>query len=181
MARGSRGGRRAALIQWAKAQALLQGCWVAIDGSKFRAVSSKRSVAAREALARSWASWTGPMPPKSRHPSLIRSRGLASCAALPRATSSAWAVYWATPGSSNNSSRSDPTASARHKEKGALLAKSASWATADSFDTGCCGSFFVGSSHQYECDKGAITCRCWSRWPELRSPSGPKRPRSSRL
>lgn len=42
----------AALIQWAKAQALLQGSWVAIDGSKFRAVSSKRSVAAREAWAR---------------------------------------------------------------------------------------------------------------------------------
>lgn len=45
-------GAGATLIQWAKAQALLQGSWVAIDGSKFRAVSSKRSVAAREALAR---------------------------------------------------------------------------------------------------------------------------------
>lgn len=45
-------GAGAALIQWAKAQALLQGRWVAIDGSKFRAVSSKRSVAAREAMAR---------------------------------------------------------------------------------------------------------------------------------
>lgn len=45
-------GAGATLIQWAKAQALLQGDWVAIDGSKFRAVSSKRSVAARDALAR---------------------------------------------------------------------------------------------------------------------------------
>lgn len=45
-------GAGAALIQWAKAQALLQGRWVAIDGSKFRAVSSKRGVAARDALAK---------------------------------------------------------------------------------------------------------------------------------
>jgi transposase len=45
-------GAGAALIQWARAQALLQGGWVAIDGSKFRAVSSKRSVAARDALAK---------------------------------------------------------------------------------------------------------------------------------
>lgn len=41
------------LIQWARAQAMLQGGWVAIDGSKFRAVSSARSVAAaREAMSR---------------------------------------------------------------------------------------------------------------------------------
>jgi len=45
-------GAGAALIQWAKAQALLTSGWVAIDGSKFRAVSSKRGVAAREAWAR---------------------------------------------------------------------------------------------------------------------------------
>jgi transposase len=40
------------LIQWARAQAMLQGGWVAIDGSKFRTVSSARSVAAREAMRR---------------------------------------------------------------------------------------------------------------------------------
>lgn len=40
------------LIAWARAQAMLQGGWVAIDGSKFRAVSSTRSVAAREAMRR---------------------------------------------------------------------------------------------------------------------------------
>jgi len=43
----------AGLVQWAKAQALLQGGWVAIDGSKFRAVSSTRGVkAAQEAMKR---------------------------------------------------------------------------------------------------------------------------------
>lgn len=41
-----------ALIQWARAQAMLQGGWVAIDGSKFRAVSSTRGVLAREAMRR---------------------------------------------------------------------------------------------------------------------------------
>lgn len=41
-----------ALIQWARAQAMLQGGWVAIDGSKFRTVSSRQSVAAREAMQR---------------------------------------------------------------------------------------------------------------------------------
>lgn len=40
------------LIQWARAQAMLQGGWVAIDGSKFRAVSSTRGVVAREAMRR---------------------------------------------------------------------------------------------------------------------------------
>lgn len=41
------------LIPWARAQAMLNGGWVAIDGSKFRSVSSTRSVAAaREAMQR---------------------------------------------------------------------------------------------------------------------------------
>jgi transposase len=41
------------LIRWARAQALLCGGWIAIDGSKFRSVSSTRSVAAaREAMQR---------------------------------------------------------------------------------------------------------------------------------
>jgi transposase len=42
----------ARLIQWARSQAMLQGGWVAIDGSKFRAVSSQKRVLAREALRR---------------------------------------------------------------------------------------------------------------------------------
>jgi transposase len=41
-----------ALIRWARAQAMLAGGWVAIDGSKFRAVSSTRGVVAREAMRR---------------------------------------------------------------------------------------------------------------------------------
>lgn len=41
-----------ALVAWARAQAMLQGGWVAIDGSKFRAVSSTRGVVAREAMRR---------------------------------------------------------------------------------------------------------------------------------
>ena len=43
----------ASLIQWARAQAMLSGGWVSIDGSKFRSVSSTRSMeAAREAMQR---------------------------------------------------------------------------------------------------------------------------------
>lgn len=43
----------ASLIRWARAQAMLASGWVAIDGSKFRSVSSTRSVAAaREAMQR---------------------------------------------------------------------------------------------------------------------------------
>ena len=43
----------ASLIRWARAQAMLTSGWVAIDGSKFRSVSSTRSVvAAREAMQR---------------------------------------------------------------------------------------------------------------------------------
>lgn len=42
----------AKLIQWARAQAMLQSGWVAIDGSKFRAVSSQKRVLAREAMRR---------------------------------------------------------------------------------------------------------------------------------
>lgn len=40
----------AQLTQWARAQAMLAGGWVAIDGSKFRAVSSQKRVLAREAM-----------------------------------------------------------------------------------------------------------------------------------
>ena len=42
----------AGLIQWARSQAMLQSGWVAIDGSKFRAVSSQKRVLAREAMQR---------------------------------------------------------------------------------------------------------------------------------
>ncbi len=42
----------AALIQFARAVGLVRGEWVAIDGSKFRAVSSERGVREREALKR---------------------------------------------------------------------------------------------------------------------------------
>lgn len=45
-------GAGASLIQWARAQAMLQSGWVAIDGSKFRAVSSQKRVLAREAMRR---------------------------------------------------------------------------------------------------------------------------------
>lgn len=45
-------GAGAALIGWARAQALLQGGWVAIDGSKFRTVSARSGVLARQALQR---------------------------------------------------------------------------------------------------------------------------------
>lgn len=40
-----------ALIQFARSIGLIRGEWVAIDGSKVRAVSSARSVREREALA----------------------------------------------------------------------------------------------------------------------------------
>lgn len=53
------------LIQWARAQAMLQGGWVAIDGSKFRAVSSQKRVLAREAMRRYLAGLDdadGPLP-----------------------------------------------------------------------------------------------------------------------
>lgn len=42
----------ARLIQWVRAQAMLQSGWVAIDGSKFRAASSQKRVLAREAMRR---------------------------------------------------------------------------------------------------------------------------------
>src|SRR3989442_11207481 len=42
----------AELIRFARSVGLVRGEWVAIDGSKFRAVSSARSVREREALAR---------------------------------------------------------------------------------------------------------------------------------
>lgn len=42
----------AELIQWARSVGLVRGEWVAIDGSKFRAVSSERGVREREALKR---------------------------------------------------------------------------------------------------------------------------------
>ena len=43
----------AELIRFARSVGLVRGEWVAIDGSKFRAVSSARSVREREALKRS--------------------------------------------------------------------------------------------------------------------------------
>lgn len=65
----------ASLVQWARAQALLRGGWVAIDGSKFRAVSSTRGVkAAQEAVKRTWRAWMRltprmrPPSPTTRHP-----------------------------------------------------------------------------------------------------------------
>jgi hypothetical protein len=42
----------AALIAFADSVGLIRGDWVAIDGSKFRAVSSAKSVGGREALTR---------------------------------------------------------------------------------------------------------------------------------
>jgi len=42
----------AELIRFARSVGLVRGEWVAIDGSKFRAVSSARSVREREALKR---------------------------------------------------------------------------------------------------------------------------------
>lgn len=59
----------AALIQWASAQAMLQGSWVAIDGSKFRAVSGRAGVAAREAMQRYLAGLDeADSPPEQSHP-----------------------------------------------------------------------------------------------------------------
>jgi hypothetical protein len=40
---------------------LVKGEWVAIDGSKFRAVSSAQAVREREAVKRSWISWKTPI------------------------------------------------------------------------------------------------------------------------
>ncbi len=45
-------GAGAQLIQFARAAGLIRGEWIAIDGSKFRAVSSARGVREREAMAR---------------------------------------------------------------------------------------------------------------------------------
>lgn len=56
------------LIQWARSQAMLAGGWVAIDGSKFRAVSSTRSVVAREAMRRYLAGLDEADQPAPDHP-----------------------------------------------------------------------------------------------------------------
>lgn len=42
----------AELVRFARSMGLIRGAWVAVDGSKFRAVSSARSVGEREALGR---------------------------------------------------------------------------------------------------------------------------------
>ena len=50
----------AELVRFARAVGLVRGEWVAIDGSKFRAVSSAQSVAEREAVKRYLERWRRP-------------------------------------------------------------------------------------------------------------------------
>lgn len=81
-----------ALIAFAGSVGLIRGESVAIDGSRFRAVSSAKSLGEREALCATWPRWTAPMPRKqwrstppplrqlSRNWQRTRSRKRASCA-----------------------------------------------------------------------------------------------------
>jgi hypothetical protein len=52
----------AELAQFARSVGLIRGKWIVIDGSKFRAAFSARSVLDREAFTRAPFSWRGHLP-----------------------------------------------------------------------------------------------------------------------
>ncbi len=57
----------AQLVRFAQSVGLVRGEWIAVDGSKFRAVASTGSVREREALEKYLDSWRRPMRGRSGH------------------------------------------------------------------------------------------------------------------